>query len=491
MRPTLKNKLFALFCKRRFVLVVTTAWLAACAAPPTTPLSPAIPTAALTAPARASATAQPSPSPSPTPWGLPERPHYILNVDIDYDAATLHVHETAILPNPAGHPLADVPLIVEPRWFDAFELTALKVNGQEWVDYDFAQGVMTITLPEPWQPEAALHLELEYSLLLPATPGTLSATERQIHVSNWVAALPTYATGEGWLIHPPGLVGEHLVFPLADFDVTLRTDDDTLMLMAPGARTNLEGAAHFILPRARAFTWSAGREFILLEGAADGILLQVYVYPEHARAGQAALDALAQAVPLYTELFGKYPHTGLMLVEASFTDGLESDAFFFLDQQYFTDYDGTPANYLTTIAVHEAAHQWWYSAVGNNAALEPWLDEALCTFSELLYYERTHPHLVEWWWYFRIERFRLEGYVDSAIYDQAEFLPYIKAVYFRGAHFLDDLRQRIGERALLAALQDYRAEFDGEIATAEAFFTLLESHSSVSLENLRAYYFKP
>ncbi|TAK13191.1 MAG: hypothetical protein EPO32_06060 [Anaerolineae bacterium] len=477
--------------RRAFLCWALLPLLAACAAPPAAPLSPAIPTAALTAPARASATPQPSLPPSPTPWGLPERPQYILNVDIDYDAATLHVHEIAVLPNPGGQPLAEVPLIVEPRWLDAFELTALEVNGQDWADYEFAQGVMTITLPEAWATDAALHLELTYLLRLPATPGTLSATERQLHVANWVAALPAYAAGEGWLIHPPGLVGEHLVFPPADFDVTLRSDDDSVMLMAPGARTDLEGGAQFTLPRARAFTWSAGRDFITLVGDADGIPLQVVVYPEHERAGQAALDALAQAVPLYQELFGPYPHEGLMLVEASFTDGLESDAFFFLDQLYFIEYDGTPTNYLTTIAVHEAAHQWWYSAVGNNAALEPWLDEALCTFSELLFYENVHPSLVEWWWYFRIERFRLEGAVNSAIYDQADFLPYVKAVYFLGAHFLDDVRELIGEPNLLAALRDYRQRYDGDIASAEEFFAVLEEHSPVNLDNLRAYYFKP
>ena len=37
------------------------------------------------------------------------------------------------------------------------------------------------------------------------------------------------------------------------------------------------------------------------------------------------------------------------------------------------------------VVAHELAHQWWYGVVGNNQVKEPWLDEGLTTFSELLY----------------------------------------------------------------------------------------------------------
>jgi aminopeptidase N len=46
---------------------------------------------------------------------------------------------------------------------------------------------------------------------------------------------------------------------------------------------------------------------------------------------------------------------------------------------------------------HELSHQWFYGFIGSNHALEPWLDEALATYAELLYYERYHPESVDWW----------------------------------------------------------------------------------------------
>jgi aminopeptidase N len=94
------------------------------------------------------------------------------------------------------------------------------------------------------------------------------------------------------------------------------------------------------------------------------------------------------------------------VVEAGFADGMEYDGLYFLGREYFAAYDGTPQNYLTALAAHETAHQWWYGLVGNDQALEPWLDEALCTYSELLFYEAVYPDLVDWWWTFRVNRFQ-------------------------------------------------------------------------------------
>ncbi len=483
--------------RARLLLALATL-LAGCApaAAPTAPAiltAPAIPTAALTAAPRLtpSPAASPTPALEPTPWAAAGRPRYILEVEIDYPAAQLAVSQTLIFTNPSLAALHQLPLVVAARWVNAFELHALRINGQASESYAFAQGVMTIALPASLAPAAALHLELDYTLTLPATLGVLSATPRQLHLANWYPYLPPYDSEAGWLIHPPGLVGEHLVFDPADFEVSLRTSDPELVLMAPGVARPLADGAHFTLANARAFIWSVGPEFVRLETLAGDTPVRAYVYPEHTAAGEAALQAVAEALTLYAELFGPYHYDSLTFVEASFTDGLESDAFFFLDQLYFATYDGTVRNYLTAIAVHETAHQWWYSQVGNNPALEPWLDEALCTFSELLFYERLHPSQVEWWWQFRIDRFNLEGAVDRSIYDQAEFLPYVKAVYFRGARFLNDVRKLTGERALLAALRDYAGQYAGQIATAEDFFAILAEHSPADLTNLRAYYFKP
>ncbi len=36
--------------------------------------------------------------------------------------------------------------------------------------------------------------------------------------------------------------------------------------------------------------------------------------------------------------------------------------------------------------VHEAAHEWFYSLVGNDQVKDPWLDESLAQYATLRYY---------------------------------------------------------------------------------------------------------
>lgn len=38
----------------------------------------------------------------------------------------------------------------------------------------------------------------------------------------------------------------------------------------------------------------------------------------------------------------------------------------------------------TWLVTHEVAHQWFYGLVGNNQAMDPWLDEEFATFVQLL-----------------------------------------------------------------------------------------------------------
>jgi aminopeptidase N len=169
---------------------------------------------------------------------------------------------------------------------------------------------------------------------------------------------------------------------------------------------------------------------------------------------------------------------------------MEYSAFFYLSRDFYGLYDGTPANYLTFVAVHETSHQWWFEQVGNDQAEQPWLDESLCTYSERLYYENIHPDLIGWWWSYRIDFYSPQGFVDIPIYDGQGFRPYTNAAYFRGAHFIDELRTRIGDEAFFAFLQDYLSQNRGKIATSNDFFRILKEHTSTDYSDIVRQYFQ-
>jgi len=79
--------------------------------------------------------------------------------------------------------------------------------------------------------------------------------------------------------------------------------------------------------------------------------------------------------------------------------------------------------------------------------------------------------------------------MDIPVYAGTGFQPYTNATYFVGAHFLEDLRARIGDEAFFALLADYVTQMDGKIATPQDFFTTLRQHTGTDISDLIAIYF--
>jgi aminopeptidase N len=143
-----------------------------------------------------------------------------------------------------------------------------------------------------------------------------------------------------------------------------------------------------------------------------------------------------------------------------------------------------------TLSAHETAHQWWYGLVGNDQAMEPWLDETLSTYSELLFYERHYPGEVDWWWNYRVNRFTPKGWVNSTIYDFDAFRPYVNSVYLRGAQFMQKLREQSGNEVFLAFLKDYATRYRHGWVSGADFFNVLGDHTQQNLDSLIGDFFK-
>jgi aminopeptidase N len=269
--------------------------------------------------------------------------------------------------------------------------------------------------------------------------------------------------------------------------VTLVKSRNPLILAASAPAKQEKDGFSFEMKGGRGFALSLSPEYQLLEGK-NGV--RAYVFPEHIKAGQASLQAAQDAVSLFSNLYTPYPYPGLSIVEADFFDGMEYSGLFFLGADYFTAYPGGATSYLVPLSAHETSHQWWYSLVGDDPAMEPWLDESLAAYSELLYYQKYQPDLVDWWWGYRVRRFLPQGKVDSTIYDLQAFRPYVDAVYLRGVLFLDDLHKKIGDDAFSAFLKDYAARNAYRIAKRSNFFAILKSHTDKDLSDLIREYFK-
>lgn len=441
------------------------------------------------------------PTSSPAPPTAPARTRYTLNATLDYAGHTVHVDESIVYLNVTPTSLNELVLAVVPNlWTGSFILEGISVNGIAPAAYTITDQRLDLSLPSPLTAGESIKVEIQYSLSLPfaeqqgpevSRPRIYGYTARQINLTNWYPFVVPFINGE-WILHKPWYYGEHLVYDTADYVVNVQAAESSppLVIASSGAAEQIGNSIRFTISAARTFALSASPDFQVAHARFGDVLISSYYFPIDDTGGKAALQAASEAMDVYTRRFGPYPHQTLAIVMGDFNDGMEYSAFFYLSKDFYNLYDGTYANYLTFVAAHETAHQWWFESVASDQALQPWLDESLTTYSERIYYETAHPDLLDWWWIYRINFYNPQGFVDIPVYDGEGFRPYTDAVYFQGALFLEKMRAQIGEEAFFAFLQDYFAQGNGRIVTAHDFFRILRQHTSVDLSILMQEYFQ-
>ena len=211
-----------------------------------------------------------------------------------------------------------------------------------------------------------------------------------------------------------------------------------------------------------------------------------YYFPANALGGQAALDATVRALQIFSRDFGPYPHTSLSIVQEETAFSMEYDGLYFLERPLYFGYSGADSDFLPTIAAHETAHQWWFGLVGTDQANQPWLDEALATYSERLFNESFSPQKGVWWYLARISLAEDNNCpVDISIYGFYDYnCFYTESVYMRGALFMQAVRDRIGDQAFLDFLKDFATQFTYQRASANDFFTVLRQHTDADLTDI-------
>ena len=480
-------------------LVLLAFLLAACLPPldntsPTVPTSTPIPTNTSTS----LPTLIPT-NPPPTPVPIPPRPSYHLTTTFDYDRHFVTVDETITSPNPTDTTLDLLTLAIAANlWQNCFQLESITVDDTPVTDFALNGHRLDISLPTAFEPESVTEIKLHYSLSLPYLDQVRSYRARifgygdlQTNLTNWYPFVVPFIDGE-WIIREPWSHGEYLVYPLADFIVDLKfaNPENAPIVAASGAPQPNGEFTRYTLIAGRAFALSASRDFEVSSLKVGDVRVSSYYFPIYKRAGEGALIASKQAIQVFSEKFGPYPHPTLSLVVADFMDSMEFSALYFNSRYFYDQFDGSPQNYLTFVSVHETAHQWWFEQVANDQALEPWLDESLTTYSELIFYETKYPNLVSWWWSYRINFFEPSGYIDIPVYQGQNDETYKNIVYFNGTHFLRDLRARIGDEAFYEFLKDYFSQNKGGIASKDDFFTSLDAHTDVDYSDITRGYFR-
>jgi len=315
--------------------------------PTVTPTASLIPTATIT----------PIPTNTPEPTATPapalERAKYTLDTTIDYDAHTVSVNETILYPNLTGSQLNTLVLAIEPNrlvWQGGFSLASISLDGTPITTYTLNDQRLDIALSSFFQTGDVITINIQYSLLLSivepndpniSRPQIYGYTKRQMNLTNWYPFVVPYINGD-WVLHDPWYYGEHLVYDAADFEVNLKfTDPATAPIVASsGTPEPQSDFTRYTVTSARAFAISASREYQVASLQVGDVTISSYYFPLNDVPGQAVLQASAEALQVFSQRYGPYPHKTLSIIMADFKDSMEFSALYYHSPLYYEQYDG-------------------------------------------------------------------------------------------------------------------------------------------------------
>jgi transcriptional regulator with XRE-family HTH domain len=441
------------------------------------------------------------PTPTATPLPVYEGTAYTMGIHLNYDEHQLDVRQRIDYTNVTSETLSNLVLNVHPNNSkNTFKLNDIKVDMDdgEWVvpEVFLLAVTLRVELPRDLLPDRHVAVVLDYTLNLPKidpgaefSGGGFGYSKRAVSLGNWYPVLAPYREEKEWYALTYFPVGDPYVTEVADYQVTI-TATEGVIVAGTGAESRDGNRWHYEAEKARSFAFAASDVYQVATAQAGEVNVHSYFFPNNQEQGQVALETAAQAMELFSELYGPYPYADYRVAETEFAGGMEFSGLTFLGSVFYDEYDGTTRTPLIPLAAHEVSHQWFYGLVGNDQVTQPWLDESLAEYSAYLYYERYLPDDTGWWWDYAVDQWVPSGKIDSLIYEFRDNREYVDAVYRRGAEFVRDLRETMGDPAFFGFLQEYQRRNIYRLATSRDFFSLVQEYTTADLVPLQEEYFR-
>lgn len=228
-------------------------------------------------------------------------------------------------------------------------------------------------------------------------------------------------------------------------------------------------------------------DYVLLERTVGDTTISGYFNGSKSRdAMEQVMDAAAFSMEYLGGIYMQYPYDTLIITNTGWSTrgfaSMEYSGLFTVSMSDGRDVGNVENTY------HEMAHQWFYSLVGNNEFTEPWLDESLAVFSAGLCFEAAGDGYSESYWLIQqLQANAAEGRPLNCSYKEAEqygTLFYGNLFYGRGAIFLRELRDELGQAELLTVLSNYCKAYAHKIATTQDFLDILQANTASDVSGI-------
>lgn len=449
--------------------------------------------------------------------GLPSGepvPRYQLWLEVQFDGGRPRFtgHKRLEYVNNEGVALSELYLRLYPNaglTYGAGSLTisAVTVNGAPVQPLlESAGAIVLIPLGEPLLAGEELVLELDFAGRVPQNFASSNGSSYGIYdysggvlkLANWFPILAAY-DAQGWHLDPFYNWGDAVYSETANFEAWITAPAEQIVV-ATGTEleqtVNAGGTIthHYLADLVRDFFVAMSPYFKKLAVQVGLTQVNSYHFEGDEPGGLQALEVAAQALDLFNRRFGLYPFTELDVLETPlpWAGGVEYPGLILISDKLYgsPQYLAQQELQFAMIVSHEASHQWWYSLVGNDVIREPWLDEALATYSSGIYAQEVlgeaayQALLREWEYNYRRARAQVEVPITAPLDQFYNNTIYYGLVYCGGALFYDELHERLGDQLFFASLQEYFRKFEYRVARTTELLAILEEVSGQELGEL-------
>ncbi len=352
--------------------------------------------------------------------------------------------------------------------------------------------ILTTSLVSEIYPDETVTVEIAFTVNLANINHRLGYGENTVNFGNFYPILCVYENG--FVLNSFASNGDPFYSEVANYDVTLSFDDSfTLASTGDVVSESIDNGVKTVKISAlkvRDFAFTLSENFEVVSSSVGDITVNYFYYDEENF--EENLLVACEAMEYFSDLFGEYPYKTINVAKTNFCfGGMEYPNLVFISDEVA---DAVTYKY---VIVHELAHQWWYSLVGNNEYTEAWLDESLTEYSTALFFEEYEKYGMK---YTDIIDGALNSYqlfvstYESILGDIDESMnrnlgefstepEYVNCVYTKGVLMFDSIRDTLGDNKFFKCLKNYFEDYAYKISTQNDIIQSFSKSAHMDLTN--------
>ena len=345
------------------------------------------------------------------------------------------------------------------------------------------QNLLVIKLNEEIFPEENVTVVIDFELVIANVLARTGTTKKTVNLGNFYPILCA-VDENGFYECVYYSHGDPFFSECANYRVNFTCDSSYVVASSGVVMGEKEQTGKRVIEyqanSVRSFALVLSKEFKLEEGNVCGVDVKYYYYDDEKPS--ESLKYALNSMEYFSKTFGEYPYKNYAVVQTGFIQGgMEYPALVMISDSLEKEERGE-------VIVHETAHQWWQTTVGNNEIKYGFLDEGLAEYSVVLFYENHAEYGLNREQMVKIseQTFRVFcsvydkvfGKIDTTmIRELGEFTSeyeYVNIAYVKPCIMYDTLRKTTGDERFFNALKRYYSEYKFQNAKPEHLVGVFE-----------------